>query len=202
MEARRREHEEHEHRERREGREETAEAREYRYETLQAERPDIVHWAPVWAGIMSAFGVLIVLGLVGLAAGFSGSLITPTGSINMAALVWSAIIILIAFFIGGWIAGRTSSFRGMRTPALITGSMVWALGMVFVILLTAIGVGGVAGASLVLFGLPGVVSAAATSVQQIAIAALITIVLAYGLSVWGAMLGSEAMSEQARESTR
>ncbi len=200
MEARRREHEEHEHRERREGHEEMAVDREYRYEAVQADRPDIVHWAPVWAGIMGTFGILIVLGLLGLAVGFSGNVISPVGAINMGTLIWSAIIILIAFFVGGWIAGRTSSFRGIRTPAMITGSMVWALGMVFVILMTAIGVGGVAGSALVLFGLPGVVSAAAASVQQVAIAALITVVLAYGLSVLGAMWGSNAMSE--REITR
>lgn len=192
MEARRREHEEHEPRERREG-------QEYRHETLQAERSDIVHWAPVWAGVMGAFGLLIVLGLVGLAAGFSGSLVSVTGGVSMGMVIWSAITILISFFVGGWIAGRTSPFRGTRGPALISGSMVWALGMVFVILMTAIGVGGVAGAALGLFGLPAAVPAsAAGSVQQVAIAALITIILAYVLSVLGAMAGSDALSEPER----
>jgi hypothetical protein len=201
MEARRREQEGQERRERqerREGRLEPVEGEEYRYETMQAQRQDLIHWGPVWAGLMSTFGVLIVLGLIGMAAGLTT--VTLTGAVSMAAIIWASIITLVAFFVGGWVAGRTSSFRGTRASALIMGSMVWALGMVFATLMAAIGVGGIAGAALGIFGLPSGISPAAISTAQgYALGALITIVLAYILAVLGAMVGVNALAERRAE---
>jgi hypothetical protein len=198
MEARRREHEEHERQERREGHLEPMERDQSRYETMQAQRQDLVHWGPVWAGIMGAFGVMIVLGLLGMAIGLST--MTVTGAVSMASVIWASITTLVAFFVGGWIAGRTSSFRGTRASALIMGSMVWALGMVFATLMAAIGVGGIAGAALGIFGLPSGISPAAISTAQgYALGALITIVLAYILAVLGAMVGVNALAERRAE---
>jgi len=51
----------------------------------------------------------------------------------------SAIIGLIAFFIGGCLAGWTSSRRRDATLGLLNGLLVWALGTVLVLALSAFG---------------------------------------------------------------
>jgi hypothetical protein len=57
----------------------------------------------------------------------------------------SAILGLIAFFVGGAVAGMTSAVRG-AVPGLVNGFLVWALGTVLILLLSALGLGQVFGA--------------------------------------------------------
>ena len=56
-----------------------------------------------------------------------------------------AIIGLIAFFIGGLVAGMTSAVRGAMS-GLINGFLVWALGVVAILLLSSLGLGQIFGA--------------------------------------------------------
>jgi hypothetical protein len=75
----------------------------------------------------------IGLGLVGVGPQNQGSPWVP------------AIVGLIAFFTGGSVAGMTSAVRGAAT-GFLNGLLVWALGTVLILLLSALGLGQIFGA--------------------------------------------------------
>jgi hypothetical protein len=73
---------------------------------------------------------------------------------------------LVAFFTGGAVAGMTSAIRGPGS-GLLNGFMVWALGTVLILLLSALGLGQLFGALGNVAGQvgPGALSGAAQSAQ-------------------------------------
>lgn len=79
---------------------------------------------------------------------FGLGLLTPSivpGQDNTASAWVSGVIGLIAFFTGGSVAGMTSAVRGTAT-GLLNGFLVWALGTVLILALSALGLGQVFGA--------------------------------------------------------
>jgi hypothetical protein len=86
---------------------------------------DLVRWGPILAGLFAALATLATLGVLGLAIGLNSyDPGDPLGSFGIGAGIWSAISALIAFFVGGLIAGRTAAFRG-RNSGILNGAMVW-----------------------------------------------------------------------------
>ncbi|MGB3682828.1 MAG: hypothetical protein WA990_10130 [Rubrobacteraceae bacterium] len=103
-------------------------------------RRDSARWGPIWAGLIAALTTFLLLQLLAIGIGIVGIGPNNTGG------AWvSAILGLIAFFIGGAVAGMTSSVRG-PVPGLINGFLVWALGTVLILLLSALGLGQIFGA--------------------------------------------------------
>lgn len=109
---------------------------------------DLIRWGPIWAGLLLAIGIQLVLGLIGAAIALSAY---NPDSPNYAAQVgnftgiWAAISALIALFVGGYIAGRMAAVLGLRN-GLAQGSVVWALALVAGIVLSGLGAAGVLGA--------------------------------------------------------
>lgn len=121
-------------------------------------RRDSARWGPIWAGLITAITTLLLLQLLALGIGILGIGPNNTGG------AWiSAIIGIIAFFTGGAVAGMTSAVRGAAT-GFLNGFLVWALGTVLILVLSALGLGSIFGAlgsvvgQLGLFG-PGGVNA-------------------------------------------
>lgn len=103
-------------------------------------RRDSVRWGPIWAGLVTALTTFLLLQLLALGIGLVGIGPSETGG------AWvSAILGLIAFFIGGAVAGITSAVRG-PIPGLVNGFLVWALGVLVILLLSALGLGQIFGA--------------------------------------------------------
>ena len=103
-------------------------------------RRDSARWGPIWAGLITAITTFLLLQLLALGLGILGIGPNATGG------AWvSAIIGLIAFFTGGAVAGMTSAVRGAAT-GFLNGFLVWALGTVLILLLSALGLGQVFGA--------------------------------------------------------
>ena len=103
-------------------------------------RRDSVRWGPVWAGLITALTTFLLLQLLAIGIGIVGIGPNETGG------AWvSAILGLIAFFLGGLVAGMTSAVRG-AIPGLVNGFLVWALGTVVILLLSSLGLGQVFGA--------------------------------------------------------
>lgn len=102
-------------------------------------RRDSARWGPIWAGLITAITTFLLLQLLAIGLGLVG--IGPeTGS------AWvPAIVGLIAFFTGGAVAGMTSSVRGAAT-GFLNGFLVWALGTVLILVLSALGLGQIFGA--------------------------------------------------------
>ena len=98
----------------------------------RSKRRGRVRWDSIWAGVLVAIPTFLLLELLALGIGL------PVAGTSAADWI-SAIIGLIAFFIGGCLAGWTSSRRRDATLGLLNGLLVWALGTVLVLALSAFG---------------------------------------------------------------
>jgi hypothetical protein len=88
---------------------------------------DRVRWGPIIAGLFTALSALALLGVLGLAIGFSSyDANDRLRNFGIGAGVWGAVSALLAFFIGGMIAARTAAVAGRNNGAL-QGAMVWVV---------------------------------------------------------------------------
>lgn len=106
---------------------------------------DRLRWGPVVGGVLAALAGLIVLNVLGLAVGLSVSSATSPSlhDLQTAAGIWGAISALVAFFVGGWLAGHTAA-PGVSVrsgfPGTINGAMVWATALLVLVVLGSFGV--------------------------------------------------------------
>lgn len=107
------------------------------------ERRDRARWGPVWAGALITLPVFFVLQSFFFAVGWL-DLGIGTGVTSTAASIVSAILGLIAFFIGGLAAAAFAMWRGMES-GLLQGILVWALATVGIIFLSLLGGGALLG---------------------------------------------------------
>jgi hypothetical protein len=125
-------------------------------------RRDSIRWGPIWAGLITALTTFLLLQLLAIGLG-----LVDVGPGSDGGGGWvPGLIGLIAFFTGGAVAGMTSAIRGPGS-GLLNGFMVWALGTVLILLLSALGLGQLFGALGNVAGQvgPGAVSGAAQSAQ-------------------------------------
>ncbi len=111
---------------------------------------DRVRWGPIWAGLLSAFFTLLVLSLLGLAIGATtvntGAALQGTGNQNAGAYsaIWAGISAIIAFLIGGYVAGRTAAVPE-RGWAALNGMLVFLLALPILLWLASQGLGALIG---------------------------------------------------------
>src|SRR5918997_1799811 len=104
-----------------------------------------VQCGPIIAGVLAAIVTFLLLTILGFVLG--ASVLDPAntaGEIGTWAAIWGAISAIVAFFIGGWIAARTAAVDG-AFAGVINGLMVGAAGLLFIIWLTASGLGNLFG---------------------------------------------------------
>jgi hypothetical protein len=112
---------------------------------------DAIRWGPIWGGLLTAVGIFLLLSLLATAIGLSTiELGASAGAISKGAGVVSAILALISFIIGGYVAGRTAGIVSEWNGAL-NGFLVWALATILFLLLAAIGAGQIFGATNAVF---------------------------------------------------
>ncbi len=102
-----------------------------------AERQDGVRWGPIWAGLLTALTTFILLELLFFAFGWLTLDPGENDPGNSSGLV-TGILALVAFFLGGLVAGATAIWKGLFS-GLLHGFLVWALGVVAFIALTFFG---------------------------------------------------------------
>jgi hypothetical protein len=133
-----------------------------------------ISWGAVFAGVLIALVVQLLLSLLGLAIGFGSidpmSESNPFAGLATGALIWWIISMLIALFVGGWAAGRLSGIFTSFDRVLhgILAFSVYSL-VTFYLLTTTVGgiisgVGGLVGQTLSLAGQG--VSAVAPEIAQ------------------------------------
>jgi len=112
---------------------------------------DRVRWGPIAAGLLTALTALLVLGLLGLAVGLttvnSGTAATqgrPPSGLGTGAAIWSGLSGIIAFLLGGYVAGRTASVFTRGWGAL-NGALVFMLAVPLTLWLAGQGLGAVLG---------------------------------------------------------
>lgn len=162
------------------------------------ERPrgDRVRWGPLWAGLITTLATFTLLQLVFLA---TNAIDIDLGSGDTSFSFWTAVSALIAFFLGGLVAGATTKWDRMDDGAL-HGVLLWALATVALLILGGISAralaGPLAGFLNSVGGLNAVPAgpqrdAALDAAQDRAAQALISLFLALAASVAGAVAGSK-----------
>ena len=114
-----------------------------------------VSWGAVFAGVVIAIAVQMVLALLGAGIGLSTvdplSRSTPAmSSLGIGAGVWWAVSSVVSLFAGGWVAARLAG-TPEKTDAILYGLLTWGLAAIVTAYLLASAVGAVVrgGASVV-----------------------------------------------------
>jgi hypothetical protein len=112
-----------------------------------------VSWGGVFAGVLVAMGVSMLLAALGLAIGVSavdpGE--TDPGTIGVGAAVWGGLQLLLALFIGGMVATRVGAIID-RTTGFFEGVLVWVVSLILMAYLAGSGIASVASGAFSLLG--------------------------------------------------
>lgn len=116
---------------------------------------DQVRWGPILAGLFTAITTLVVLSLLGLAIGVAAvDAANPLSGLGVGAGWWGAISALIAFGVGGYMAGGTAIVRGSDS-GMLNGALVWLVAIPLVLWLLASGIGFLLGTTGTILGAAG-----------------------------------------------
>ena len=130
-----------------------SERRRFAYPALLTADAMRVSWGGVFAGVLVAIGLLLLLTALGVAVGISaadpGS--TEMSSLGTGAGIWAGVSLLLALFIGGMVATRVGAIFD-RTTGFFEGVLVWVVSLLLMGYLAASGVGSIAGGAFKLVG--------------------------------------------------
>jgi hypothetical protein len=112
-----------------------------------------VSWGGIWAGVLSAVGLLILLTALGLAVGISALQPGETegATLGMGAGVWAGVSLLLALFLGGLVSTRVGAISD-RTTGFFEGALVWVVSILLMGYLTTSGIGALAGGAFKMVG--------------------------------------------------
>jgi len=111
---------------------------------------DRVRWGPIWGGLLAAFFTLLALSLLGLAIGAStvNAGQAAQGGVNQNAgqysAIWAGLSAILAFLVGGYVAGRTAAVHE-RGWAALNGALVFLLALPILLWLASQGLGAIIG---------------------------------------------------------
>jgi len=112
---------------------------------------DRVRWPAVFAGLLTALTLLLTLGVLGLAVGLTsvdaGQAVAQRGvpsGLGLGSGLWAGISALLAFLVGGWVAGRTAAVFGKGWGAL-NGMLVFLVAVPLTLFLATRGLGALLG---------------------------------------------------------
>ncbi|CAN5836179.1 hypothetical protein BH24CHL6_BH24CHL6_15590 [soil metagenome] len=164
---------------------------------------DPISWGPIWAGVLTAFGLFFLFSLIALAAGLA--LVEFNGApgagedvpIDIIAMIVTGLFVVTAFFAGGFV-GSWSSGLVDEGRAILNGFLVWALAIVLLLVFASLGVGQVFGAAGQIFAqqfTPGALpdvdpQTMVRAFQEAAWQTLFAIVLAMAAAILGALVGT------------
>ncbi len=148
-------------------------------------RSDLVSWSSIVAGVLAAFGLFILFGGIGLAAGLEAD--QPKFGKEVG-LVISGLFGVIGFLAGGFIAAWTADVDETES-AILHGFLVWALFVVLLVALVAAGAGNALGAAGNVFS--GAFTADdAEALSDAAWGSVFALVIAVASSILGALLAA------------
>jgi hypothetical protein len=105
-----------------------------------------IRWGAVLAGVAVGVSVQLALTLLGIATGLSTTDVTQGEGVGIGPLIWAGFSMLIAAFVGGYVAARMSALK-RKADGILHGAVSWAVTTIlFAVLATSVGgslVGGV-----------------------------------------------------------
>ena len=152
-------------------------------------RSDLISWSSIVAGVLSAFGLFVLLSVLGVAAGLEASDdgSTVTFGPQIASII-TGLFVVLAFFSGGFIAAWTADVDETES-AVLHGFLTWALFVVLLIGMVAAGLGAGIGASSRIFS-NAFTATGADAISNAGWAAVFGLVLAVGSSILGAVIAA------------
>ena len=161
-----------------------------------------VQWGPIIAGSLISLGILVVMGVLGVAIGASAfEPGTDLSDWDTTAGVYGTISALVAMFAGGWIAAKSAAVDG-EYAGLMNGLLAGITTIVALLVLAALGVDNILGflggnlsnittyAGQVASGTdPSEQAAAFDTIKDGAWGTLIALVLGLGVAALGGVLG-------------
>lgn len=89
------------------------------------------NWTAIWAGVLTFVAIWAIFGFLGTA--IFASIATPTNTVGVAVGlgIWAVVLTIVAMFFGGRVTGRLSS----RLDAVVTGTVVFAMSVVAVLVI-------------------------------------------------------------------
>jgi hypothetical protein len=98
-----------------------------------------IRWGAVLAGVAVGVSVQLALTLLGIATGLSTTDVTQGETLGMGPLLWAGFSMLVAAFVGGYVAARMSGLK-RRADGILHGAVSWAVTTImFAALATSIG---------------------------------------------------------------
>jgi hypothetical protein len=85
-----------------------------------------IRWGAVLAGVVVGVSIQLVLTLLGIATGLSTSSVSAGDGPGMGPLVWAGLSMLIAAFIGGYVAARLTGLK-RKADGVLHGVVSWAV---------------------------------------------------------------------------
>jgi hypothetical protein len=112
-----------------------------------------VSWGGVFAGVLVALGVSMLLAALGVAIGITAvnPAETDPGTVGTGAAIWGAVQLLLALFVGGMVATRVGAIID-RTTGFFEGVLVWVVSLMLMAYLAASGIAAVTSGAFSLLG--------------------------------------------------
>lgn len=153
--------------------------------TADVARSDLISWSSILAGVLSAFGLFVLLSAVGVAAGLEAD--EPRLGREVG-LIITGLFGVVAFLAGGFIATWTAEVEETES-AILHGFLVWALFVVVLLAMVAAGLGNAVGAAGNVFS--GAFEAPdAQTLSDAAWSSVFALIIAVSASILGALLAT------------
>lgn len=98
-----------------------------------------IRWGAVLAGVAVGISVQLALTLLGIATGLSSTEVTQGEAVGTGPLIWAGFSMLVAAFVGGYVAARMSGLK-RKADGVLHGAVSWAVTTImFAVLATSVG---------------------------------------------------------------
>lgn len=148
-------------------------------------RSDLISWSSILAGVLSAFGLFVLLSALAVAAGLEAD--SPKFGREVG-LVVSGLFFVLAFLVGGFIAAWTAEVDEADS-AILHGFLAWGLFVVLLMGLVAAGLGTAVGSAGSVFS-GAFEPADAADLSDAAWGSVFALALAVSASVLGGLLAT------------
>ncbi|OWW19778.1 hypothetical protein [Noviherbaspirillum denitrificans] len=98
-----------------------------------------IRWGAILAGVAVGISIQLALTLLGIATGLSTTEVTQGESVGTGPLIWAGVSMLVAAFVGGYVAARMSGLK-RKADGVLHGAVSWAVTTIlFAVLATSVG---------------------------------------------------------------
>jgi hypothetical protein len=153
-------------------------------------RSDLISWSSIVAGVVAAFGLFVLFGAIAVAAGLE-STTTPfkLGGTTVGSII-AGLFGVLSFIVGGFVAAWTAHIDE-GDSAIMHGFLVWALFVVLLVLMVALGAGAALGSAAGVLSTPaGNANISAADLAKAGWGTVFALAIALASSILGALLST------------